>query len=569
MRLLFEKAACTDCGACRSTCPKSPKTMKIFSCRHCAPEAAPCRAACQFGAIKQSGEFLFVDEDECNGCGACEKKCPHGAIELCDGKAVKCDACLGAPTCANYCPEEALHLMKEGDGALGWRVAGEKTGYKSGLQKLSHEEEKMVAEACARFREASKKGEFSNREEAQKEIAGVLLAYCQEAGLAPEEDQFGYLVKIALNQAWGYGPLEPMLSDDSLEEIAVIGLKKPVYAYKRGKGWLVSDIEFTSEQELLNLVNKMARPLGRRLAYQNPRLNAVLPDGSRIHASMPPVSGLELTIRKFRVNPISIPELVRFKTFSAESLAFLWLALKMDCSVVVAGNTASGKTSTLNALFSFVPLDERVLITEETPEINIPHRHRVSLLANPELGIGMGDLAMDSLRMRPDRVIVGEARTAQEAKAMLDAITSGQAKGSYATFHAHSAKEAVARLRSLGIPETDIASIGIIVVQKRMSGKGEEREARLAVEIAEVKMEGSSSVAVPIYEYDYRAGVLKRTKNRSETEESAKNVFGLTEKGFEKEIGKRAKLLLELSKKSISFFESVVAMQSFERRESA
>jgi len=292
----------------------------------------------------------------------------------------------------------------------------------------------------------------------------------------------------------------------------------------------------------------------------------VLPDGSRLHASMPPISQLELTIRKFRANPISVPELISFGTASPEAVAFLWLAMKIDTSIVVAGNTASGKTSTLNALFSFVPLDERVLVTEETPEINIPHRHRVSLIANTELGIGMGDLASDSLRMRPDRLVIGEARTGQEARALLDAITSGQARGSYATFHAQSGKETIARLLSLGILETDIGAVGLIVIQKRIGGRQKSREERRIVEISEVQPSGESIEAVRIYSYDFKSRALKRTKNFSKTEEAVMNALDLDGKGFQKELKERTQFLLALSKRKASFFETVAAIQNYERK---
>jgi Flp pilus assembly CpaF family ATPase len=425
----------------------------------------------------------------------------------------------------------------------------------------------VILEVSGRFREASKKGEFSDRQSAKEALDAILLQICRDSGLLMETDQFDYLSKIAFMHIWGYGPLDPLLADDRLEEIAVIGLKKPVYVYKRGEGWLSTDCVFTEQEAFVNLVNKMARPLGRRLTHQTPRLNAVLPDGSRIHASMPPLSQLELTVRKFRANPISVPDLVNFRTFSPEALAFLWLAMKTDTSIIVAGNTASGKTSTLNALFSFVPLDERVLITEETPEINIPHKHKIGLLASPELGIGMCELASDSLRMRPDRVIVGEVRTKDETKALLEAITSGQARGSYATFHAHSADEAIARMRSLGVLETDIASIGLIVVQKRIAGSGKAKEIRLVTEISELKIEAGSAKAVQLYVYDYESKSLKRTAaHDSETEREIRRAFGLSESGFKRELADRSKLLSSLAKKKRSFFETVVSIQTYERR---
>lgn len=566
MKLLFNEPECTGCGACLSMCPKSPTSVKLLKCRHCSPESAPCRLACRIGAIKESNGFLFVSKEECNGCGDCASKCPYGAIEMETDKAVKCDSCLGSPKCADYCPEEALRIFSEREGLLGWKIDGEKRGYGLGLPRLTQEEESLIGEITASFRESSKKGEFIEKKSVEKEIAHILKSHCAEKGLMMEVDQFEYLSKIAVMQVWGFGPLDVLLADDSLEEIALVGLNKPIYVYRRSEGWLETDCQFTSQESFINLVNKMARPIGRRLAYQTPRLNAVLPDGSRLHASMPPISQLELTIRKFRQNPISVPELISFGTFSPESLAFLWLAMQTDMSIVVVGNTASGKTSTLNALFSFVLLNERVLITEETPEINIPHKHKVLLLANPELGIEMADLAADSLRMRPDRVVVGEARTPREAKALLDAITSGQAKGSYATFHADSGKEAIARLLSLGIPQTDVPSIDLIIVQKRIGGSKKGGEKRRVLEISEVRSEGKEPVAQTIFAYDYKSGSLIRTQNQSLVEERIMQVLGLTEKEFKKQIETRAKLLLLLSKRKGSFFETIAAIQNFEKK---
>ncbi|MFH1470696.1 MAG: ATPase, T2SS/T4P/T4SS family, partial [Candidatus Micrarchaeota archaeon] len=536
MKLVFEEPACTSCGACLSVCPKGPKSVNLLKCKHCPPESAPCKIACPLGAIKQSGDFLFIDSEECNGCGECERRCPHGAIEIVGDKAIKCDTCLGKPLCMDYCPEEAIRILRKEDGTLGWRIRDEKVGYSVGIPNLSKEEEEIIRETCSRFREEAKRMDFGDKETTRLEIEKILTRYCEENELLMEVEQFRDITRVALMQVSGFGPLDSVLADDSLEEIAVVGLSKPIYVYRRGVGWLETDCEFTSEEVFVNTVNKMARPLGRRLSYQSPRMNAVLPDGSRLHASMPPISQLELTIRKFRANPISVPELIAFGTASSEAIAFLWLAMKIDTSIVVAGNTASGKTSTLNAIFSFVPLNERVLITEETPEINIPHRHRVSLIANTELGVSMGDLASDSLRMRPDRLVIGEARTGQEARALLDAITSGQARGSYATFHAQSGKETIARLLSLGILETDIEAIGLIVIQKRIGGVRNKREERRIVEISEVQAGGGSVDAVKIYSYDFKSRALKRTKNFSKTEETVMNALDLDRKGFQKEL---------------------------------
>ncbi|VVC03289.1 Type II/IV secretion system protein [Candidatus Burarchaeum australiense] len=379
---------------------------------------------------------------------------------------------------------------KQREEQLGWEIGNWKCDYRVGMPGLSEEEKEAVAELTEKFRDESRHAEIEGKEDVRREMGRLLAGYCAENGIEMEKAQADYLLRVAVAHVYGFSALDELLSDPELEEIAVTGVGVPVFVYRRGRGWLKTNCAFGSGEALVDVMNKMARGIGRRITLQSPRLNAVLPDGSRLHASIPPISNYELTIRKFRRNPIHVADLIAYRTFSAEALAFLWLAMQADASLMIAGNTASGKTSTLNALFQFVPLSERVLVTEETPEINVPHEHQVKLLASAELGVPMKELVADSLRMRPDRVIVGEARTAEEVGALLETITSGQARGSYATFHAQSGREVLVRMRSLGALPIDLQSLDLIVVQRRMmrydlkERKGQ--EVRRCTEINEV-----------------------------------------------------------------------------------
>ncbi len=311
---------------------------------------------------------------------------------------------------------------------------------------------------------------------------------CEEQELELEEDQKKYIAKAAFLQTYGSGFLDELLSDQLLEEIAVIGLDRPVFVYVRGSGWKRTNITVESQDYFISLVNRLGRNLGRRLTSQQPRLNAVLEDGSRLHASMPPVSGCELTIRKFGREPLSPFDLLSLGTYDAKTLALLSLAIQADLSVVFAGNTASGKTSTLNSLLSFVPSQERILLIEETPEISIPHEHQMRLMPFEEGGIGMVELVRDSLRMRPDRVVVGEVRGAEETRAFVESALSGQAKGCYSTFHAQSSRDALLRMRMMGCLEADLEGIDLFVVQRRVSSYDYRRrkvgESRKVTEIA-------------------------------------------------------------------------------------
>jgi len=334
----------------------------------------------------------------------------------------------------------------------------------------------------------------------------------------------------------------------------------------RNKGWQATNCFFTNQEFVIDLINKMARALGRRITYQSPRLNAILPGGARLHASIPPISSLELTIRKYRENPITIFELSKFRTLTSEALAVLWLVMQSDLSVLIAGNTSSGKTTTLNALFSFVPLRERVLITEETPEINIPHPHTVKLLSNPDLSIGMKDLVADSLRMRPDRVIVGEVRTSEEVSALIETVLSGQARGSYATFHAQSANEALQRLRSLGVLEADLSSLDLILVQRRMLRYDPKThasiEVRRATEIAEI-MKGAAPSIRPLFAYSQKDDALLPKYSNSPLLARIRDSFNISEKELRAEIAKRKKFIESMRQKSLTFQDSVRELQSF------
>ncbi len=368
-------------------------------------------------------------------------------------------------------------VQKKGWGmnVLGWRKL-ESGDYLLELPHLSDEEAAIILRTQELYKEAARNG--------KPDIFELLKIAAKECGLYLDIDQEDYLSDIARMQIEGYGFFDRLLSDGRIEEVSVIGPGNPVYVYLRNEGWKSTNVCLENEQAINEMINRMAKDIGRHITLQNPRLDAMLKDGSRLHGSLPPVSAGEITLRKFRDIPYSPVEISNVIPYDV--LAFLSLLMQCDCSLMIAGNTASGKTTTLNALFSFVPQDERVIITEETPEISIPHEHQLRLVANKEMGIGLKDLVYDTLRMRPDRIIVGEVRNREEAEALFDVLMAGQARGSYATFHAQSVDEGLQRLRTFGIQESDIASIDCMVIQRRqMDYSKDRREIRKIIEIAE------------------------------------------------------------------------------------
>lgn len=534
--------ACDSCGKCLAVCRHKLSGIALLKCRHCAPEKAKCLLACRRNAIYEVSQgILAVDAGgKCNGCGACADACNYGAISVVDGKAVKCDLCAlndFKMPCISACGKRALKMCKseseidEIEKILGWRIykiadadkrksIAHGANYEiiettegliyciQGIPELTRQEALLLSSVLSEFQEKNEEAEPRALEES-------LRRYCHRNFLELEGAQHNYLLKILELLVFGFGAISELLGNGNLEEIAVIGLgkNKPVYVYERKLGWLRTNFYFCDETTLKNLVNRMSRAIGRRLSMQTPKLNAALPSGERICATISPVSvsGPSLTIRKFRKVPFTPKDLLDTGTISANALAFLQFALQTDCSMLICGNTGSGKTSTLNALFNFIPESERIIVTEETPEINLRHRHVVRLNVADGLQIRMPELIVDTLRMRPDRVIVGEIRNSEEAKAFIDTLLAGQGKGSYATFHAQSANEALIRLKSLGIDDIDLCSIDLVLVQRRWNVIGKNsghREIRRITEIAEVQGKGNSAGLNVLYEYDYKKGRL-------------------------------------------------------------
>ncbi|MBI4043538.1 MAG: CpaF family protein [Candidatus Diapherotrites archaeon] len=403
------------------------------------------------------------------------------------------------------------------------------------IPRLSPEESLLVQHVLELFRRSE---EHSTLE--RPSIASFLHRHCGEHKIELEADQRAYVMAVLHAEAHGWGPLTFLLEDALLEEIAVIGIgkEKPVHVYDSLHGWLASNVWFASAECVKNLANKMGRGMGRRLSLQSPHLNAVLENGSRLHAVMEPLafSGPSLTLRKFKRELVTPVSLLDWKTVSPECLAFLWLALQTSASMVIAGNTGSGKTTTLNALFHFIPLDERIIAVEETPELQLPHTHFVRLNTVDGLGIEMSDLILDTLRMRPDRIIVGEARGPKEVKALWDTLLAGQGKGSYATFHGQSAEEALKRVQAMGVPVQDLSALDLLVVQRRWSAfdfeSKSKREVRRIVQVGEILETRKGPAWNSLFEWNASENRLMEAHESARIIPRICEALGLTRSGY-------------------------------------
>jgi len=279
-----------------------------------------------------------------------------------------------------------------------------------------------------------------------------------------------------------YGPMTPLLNDDTISEVMVNG---PDQVYIERKGQLhVSDVRFASDAELIRVIREIAAFVGRRIDDESPMVDCRLPDGSRVNAIIPPlaIDGASLTIRKFAKDPFTVQDLISFGTLTAEAAGFLEACVKAHFNILVAGGTGSGKTTTLNVLSSFIPDNERVVTIEDAAELQLRQPHKVRLESRPARIDGTGrisirDLVVNSLRMRPDRIVIGECRSG-EALDMLQAMNTGH-DGSLTTIHANSPRDTLARLETLvlmsgvdlpqrAIREQIASAIHVIVQQSRI-----------------------------------------------------------------------------------------------------
>ncbi len=233
-----------------------------------------------------------------------------------------------------------------------------------------------------------------------------------------------FYAEAVVKEMAGYGIIDPLIDDDFLEEIMIIGPGRPIYVFHRKYEMMKTNIVFYEDRDIFNLIDKMARTVGRRIDIQSPLLDARLPDGSRVNATILPASidGSTVTLRKFRKDPFTVIDLIKYGTFDFDVAAFLWVVADgygaYPANILISGGTASGKTSTLNVLSSFIPTDERVISIEDTAELALPLEHWIRMETRPASVEGTGEISMDtlvknSLRMRPDRIIVGEIRGAE------------------------------------------------------------------------------------------------------------------------------------------------------------
>src|SRR6266404_4877895 len=286
----------------------------------------------------------------------------------------------------------------------------------------------------------------------RREIRLVVERLCDTENPLLNRMERERLIDEVLDETFGFGPLEVLLKDPTISDILVNGPYK-VYVERRGK-MEKTDVKFRDNDHLLQIIDRIVSKVGRRVDETSPMVDARLPDGSRVNAVIQPIAldGASLSIRRFGANPLRLEDLLNYKAFTPEMAMVMEAAIKARLNIVISGGTGSGKTTLLNTLSSFIPSDERIVTIEDAAELQLQQDHVVRLETRPPNIEGKGmvttrDLVRNALRMRPERIIIGECRGA-EALDMLQAMNTGHA-GSMTTLHANSPRDAQARLETM------------------------------------------------------------------------------------------------------------------------
>ncbi len=370
----------------------------------------------------------------------------------------------------------------------------------------------------------------------------------------------------------GLSELEPLMNDAFIEDISCDGSEVPIFLYHQDHGSIQSNVCFEDEEELSSFVIKLSQKCGKHISIANPMIDATMPDGSRIQMTLSTeisTKGSTFTIRKFREEPFSPPDLIRFNTMSTELIAYLWMAVEHGFNALISGGTASGKTSTLNALALFVPRESKIVSIEETREINLPHPNWIPGVARSGFGdvvdgkitgeIDMYDLMKAALRQRPEYILVGEIR-GREAYVLFQAMATGHT--TYSTVHADSTKSLIHRLEGepINIPRIMLQSLDIICLQTISKVKNKRaRRCKQIIEIIDIDPTTKELLTNEVFrwdpvkdtfQYSGKSYILEQIRSRNNMDHSA----------IQKELSDRASLLGKMLKDDITKFDDVARM---------
>ncbi len=367
----------------------------------------------------------------------------------------------------------------------------------------------------------------------------------------------------------GFGRIDPLMKDPHIEDISCDGQHTPLFVVQREFGSLETNISFVSEENLSSFVVKLAQKCGKHISVADPMLDATMPDGSRIQMTLSgevTTKGSTFTIRKFRADPITPVDLIEYNTISPELLAYLWLAVEHGYNALIAGGTAAGKTSTLNAMALFIPRESKIVSIEETREINLPHPNWIPGITRSGFGeivnnrmvgeIDLFDLMKAALRQRPEYILVGEIR-GREAYVLFQAMATGHT--TYSTVHADSVKALVHRLegKPINIPRSMLQSLDIVLIQTSVRVNDQAaRRVRQVVELLNVDVETQEVLSNTAFTWNSSEDSLAYS-GKSYILEQIRTQLDLSSEEMLKEVRRRKEILEWMHKYDIREFTDV------------
>jgi flagellar protein FlaI len=368
----------------------------------------------------------------------------------------------------------------------------------------------------------------------------------------------GFLTSYLIAKSLGLGTVELLMNDVWLEEIVINEADQPIWVYHKKHGWLKTNIFLRDEEQTRHYAGIIGRKVGRQITVLEPLLDAHLTGGDRVNATLFPIStaGNTITIRKFARDPWTITKFIESKTISAEAAALIWMAMEFEMSAIIAGGTASGKTSALNVFANFFPPNQRIISIEDTREIQLPKfLHWVPMNTRLPNAEGKGEVNMEhllvnSLRMRPDRIIVGEVRRKRESETLFEAIHTGHSV--YATFHANNARETVERLTNppIDVPRIMLPAISLIIVQFRNRRTG----ARRTFQIAEIMPDSTPNI---LLQYDVKKDMLVSVGKSKSLFPNLRLYTGFSDSDIRKDLKEKELVLNYLVKQQVKTVDAV------------
>ncbi len=410
-----------------------------------------------------------------------------------------------------------------------------------------------------------------NREEAIAYIQEKIQKVLDDMNLVLPSERYSKIAYYIVRDFVGLNEIEPLMFDPFIEDIGCSGLITPVYIIHKKFGSLETNIAYTDDEKLSNFVIKIAERCGRYISYATPLLDGRLPDGSRVQASFAKdvtTKGPTFSIRKFRKNPFSPVDLINLKTASPEMMAYIWLLIQHNFSIMISGGVSTGKTSFLNALSMFIPRELKIVSIEDTREINLPHENWIPSVSREGFGIpdatgrkygevDLFDLLKESFRQNPDYVIVGEVR-GKEAYVLFQGMASGHA--SLGTIHAGSLEDVIKRLEMppIELSPSLVESLDLIIIMTNAKEKG--KSSRRVKEISEIQSVDASTGTAhskKIFVWIPSDDIFKDTIEESDLIQKMAFQDGVQNQKVLSELNDRKSVMLWMQKNDISHFENV------------